>query len=289
MNHTIKLIGLAFTIGCLLACSSTPPKKRFDKTHKISYKEWTSLTKGMEFKEIYAPLKSQVGDSKLSILRIEPEFFEFDVYSATKYNSIPKTIPDWAKDFGLIVAFNAGMFSQENPLQSRAYLKSGGHINNGELLKNFNLVLALSPKASAKRSNIEVLDLTCDNWEEEKNNFSSFAQGLRMIDCNSNPTYWQKKKQSCSMLVAAEDEKGRFYLIFTRSPYSQNQMIDFILQMPERIHNVIYLEGGPETSLFIHVNEHHIERIGSWVSDTWESDTNSHFWELPNIIGIRKK
>jgi hypothetical protein len=56
----------------------------------------------------------------------------------------------------------------ENPLQSRAYLKNGRHINNGQLLDNFNLMLALGPKAKRKRSNIEVLDLTCSNWEEEK-------------------------------------------------------------------------------------------------------------------------
>jgi hypothetical protein len=66
-------------------------------------------------------------------------------------------------------------------------------------------------------------------------------------------------------------------------------MIDFMKQMPRGLHDAIYLEGGPEASLYIHVNEHHIEKVGSWVSDTWETDDNKHFWPLPNIIGIRKK
>jgi hypothetical protein len=101
--------------------------------------------------------------------------------------------------------------------------------------------------------------------------------------------YWKKKIQSCSMLIAAEDQKGWFYLIFTRSPYTHNQMIDFIKQMPGGLHNAIYLEGGPETSLLINVDGHRIAKVGSWVSDTWESDTNRHFWPLPNIVGIRKK
>ena len=66
-------------------------------------------------------------------------------------------------------------------------------------------------------------------------------------------------------------------------------MIGFLKQMPGGLHDAIYLEGGPETSLLIDVNGHHIEKIGSWVSDTWERDDNTHFWPLPNIIGVRKK
>jgi hypothetical protein len=100
---------------------------------------------------------------------------------------------------------------------------------------------------------------------------------------------WQKNIQSCSMLLAAEDEKGWFYLVFTRSPYTHNQMIGFLKQMPGGLHDAIYLEGGPETSLLIDVNGHCIKKVGSWVSDTWESDANKHFWPLPNIIGVSKK
>jgi hypothetical protein len=40
--------------------------------------------------------------------------------------------------------------------------------------------------------------------------------------------------------------------------------------------------------LLIDVTGHHIKKVGSWVSDTWESDANKHFWPLPNIVGVRK-
>ena len=253
------------------------------------YAIWTTLTKGMEYREISAPVKSFIGDSKLSILRLDPALFRFDLFAASQYDSIPKKLHSWADTFDLLVAFNSGMYSLEKPLQSRAYLKSGNHVNNGQLLEDFNLMLALGPKPQTNRSNIEVLDLTCSDWEQEQNNFSAFAQGLRMIDCNASPMNWQKNIQSCSMLVAAEDEKGWFYLVFTRSPYTHNQMIGFLKQMPGGLHDAIYLEGGPETSLLIDVNGHHIEKVGSWVSDIWERDDNTHFWPLPNIIGVRKK
>lgn len=252
------------------------------------YSDWVELTKGMEYREINAPKKSFIGDSKISILRMDPQQFHFDLFTATQYDSLPRDLHTWADTFDLLVAFNAGMYNLARPLQSRAYLKSGAHLNNGKLLENFNLMLALGPKPNSQRANIEVLDLTCASWEQEQQNFSGFAQGLRMIDCNGNPMNWQKKVQSCSMLVAAEDQKGWFYLIFTRSPYTHNQMIGFMTEMPYGLHDAIYLEGGPETSLLIDVNGHCIEKVGSWVSTTWERNDNNHFWRLPNIVGVHK-
>jgi hypothetical protein len=285
MSSLFRFFALCFATLLLQACSYGQPAP---ETTVPDYSNWVTLTKGMEYREIAAPVKSFIGDSKLSILRMDPSQFRFDLFTATQFDSVPKDVPTWADTFDLLVAFNAGMYNLARPLQSRAYLQSGDHYNNAKLLENFNLMLALGPKPNTNRSNIEVLDLTCANWEQEKNNFSGFAQGLRMIDCNASPMNWQKKVQSCSMLVAAEDEKGWFYLIFTRSPYTHNQMIGFMKQMPGGLHDAIYLEGGPETSLLIDVNGHCIEKVGSWVSTTWERDDNNRFWRLPNIVGIRR-
>lgn len=278
---------LCFT-GILLLFSACSYSQQENEKPTPDYSQWVELTKGMEYREIDAPKKSFIGDSKISILRMDPQLFHFDLYTATQFDSVPRDLHTWADTFDLLVAFNAGMYNLARPLQSRAYLKSGAHLNNGKLLENFNLMLALGPKPNSQRSNIEVLDLTCANWEQEQQNFSGFAQGLRMIDCNGNPMNWQKKVQSCSMLIAAEDEKGWFYLIFTRSPYTHNQMIGFMTEMPYGLHDAIYLEGGPETSLLIDVNGHCIEKVGSWVSTTWERNDNNHFWRLPNIVGVHR-
>lgn len=274
--------------GILLLFSACSYSQQENEKPTPDYSQWVELTKGMEYREIDAPKKSFIGDSKISILRMDPQHFHFDLYTATQFDSVPRDLHTWADTFDLLVAFNAGMYNLARPLQSRAYLKSGAHLNNGKILENFNLMLALGPKPNSQRSNIEVLDLTCANWEQEQHNFSGFAQGLRMIDCNGNPMNWQKKVQSCSMLIAAEDEKGWFYLIFTRSPYTHNQMIGFMTEMPYGLHDAIYLEGGPETSLLIDVNGHCIEKVGSWVSTTWERNDNNHFWRLPNIVGVHK-
>lgn len=282
----IKLFCFLSILFLFSACSYS---QQDQQELKPDYSNWVVLTNGMEYREVAAPQKSFIGDSKISILRMDPQQFRFDLFLATQHDSISRNLYTWADTFDLLVSFNAGMYNLAKPLQSRAYLQNGKHYNNPNLLENFNLMLALGPKANTNRSNIEILDLTCANWQQEQQNFTGFAQGLRMIDCNGNPMFWKKKIQSCSMLVAAEDEKGWFYLIFTRSPYTHNQMISFMTAMPYGLHDAIYLEGGPETSLLIDVNGHCIEKVGSWVSTTWERDDNNHFWRLPNIVGVRKK
>jgi len=279
-----SLFFLLITISLLSSCGGG---KASAQDTVVDYTNWTSLTKGMEYREMTAPLKSSIGDSKISILRMDRGLFDFDIFSATKFDSIPRDLHNWADTFDLNVVFNAGMYNLSKPLKSRAYLKTGGHINNGTVIENFNLMLAMSPTVK-KRDNVEILDLTCENFNEMNHEFNSYAQGLRMIDCNGGPMFWKKKIQSCSMLIAAEGEDGKFYLIFCRSPYTHNQMIQFMVDMPYGLRNAIYLEGGPETSLLIDVNGHCIEKVGSWVSTTWERDDNNHFWRLPNVVGVKK-
>jgi hypothetical protein len=284
--HLMGMLGLLMFSVFFTSCSN--PKKRTVKEKKINYSNWVTLTDGMEYREVSAPIKSQIGDSKISILRFDRDFFEFDVFSATNVDSMPRSVHEWVDNFQLKVAFNAGMYSQENTLMSRAFLKTGEHVNNPEILQDFNLMMAMRPNVP-HRENIEVLDLTCENFSKMNHEFNSYAQGLRMIDCNGKPMFWKKEIQSCSMIIAAEGADKKFYVIFCRSPYTHNQMIQFMLDMPYGIRNAIYLEGGPETSLLIHVNQHHIEKVGSWVSDTWESDANTHFWRLPNVVGVKSR
>jgi hypothetical protein len=149
-------------------------------------------------------------------------------------------------------------------------------------------MIAFNPKDSLT-SNFNIFDLTCTNWQSIKSDYHCFAQGMRMIDCNGNALGWNKRNQSCSMLVAAIDEIGNVYFVFTRSPYTHNEMIHFLLSFPFKIRETIYMEGGPETSFYINIDNTRIEKVGSYVSTTYANDDNDHFWNLPNVIGMKVK
>ncbi len=250
--------------------------------------EWKNLANGIDWCEPSAPRLSIVGDSKLTIIKINPNKFDFELLTATQYGKISRPVNEWADSFNLNVVINAGMYELSNGLINRGYMKSYDHHNNATFNPNYNSMIALNPKDTTDHR-FTILDLKCDTWEQVKSDYHCYSQGMRMIDCNGEALSWNKRNQSCSMLIAAKDAQGNIYYIFSRSPYTHNQMIGFMMDFPFELTNAIYLEGGPETSLYVKIGDTVIERIGSYVSQTYPRDDNDHFWPLPNVIGLRVK
>lgn len=274
----------AFSLSACSQVSQLDSVKIIEKDSSV----WKKLSSGLEYQEIDAPKKSSINDSKLSILKIDPSKFDFFLLTATEHQKISRPANEWADTFKLNVVINAGMYELSNGLINRAYMKNYSHYNNSQFNPSYNSMIGLSPIDSLN-PNFTILDLKCNAWENVRNDYNCYAQGMRMIDCNGLALGWNKKKQSCSMLVAAMDPDGNIYYIFSRSPYTHNEMISFILSLPYNLRNAIYLEGGPETSLYIRVGDTVIEKIGSYVSETYPNDKNDHFWKLPNVIGMRLK
>lgn len=249
---------------------------------------WKNLAPGVDFCETDAPYKSIVNDSKLTVLRIDPKAVEFEMFCATQMDKRSRTVTEWADSFRLNIVFNAGMYDLAHKLISRGYLKNHEHINKGTSEPNFKSAFVFHPQTAGLAS-CDIVDLQCSSWDKVQKQYHVCAQGLRMLDCEGEPIGWNKRRQSCSMLVAAKDPDGNIWLVFTRSPYVHNEFIAFLRKFPVKLTHAIYLEGGPETSLLVRSGETVIEKVGSYVSQTYENDENDHFWALPNVIGIRFK
>jgi hypothetical protein len=283
LNLLKVLVGLTISLS---SCSQTAiPDSMQPQTATFN---WNDLAKGFSYCEVGAPKKSILNDSKITIVRVDPNAFEFFLLNASASNDSSKTVVQWADSMDLNLVFNAGMYELTQPLISRGYMKSGQHINNPIVNPSYNSVIAFNP-VDAAQPLFNIIDLKCYDWQSVRNTYTCYAQGMRMIDCNGNALGWNKKKQSCSMLIAATDITGMLYIIFSRSPYTHNEMIGFMQEFPFKLRNAIYLEGGPETSLYIRKGNTTIEKIGSYVSQTYPNDDNMHYWKLPNVIGLRLK
>lgn len=209
--------------------------------------------------------------------------------SATQFDSSSLCVVDWAEKHHLNVVINAGMYDLRNQLKSKGLLQNDeNYANNNKLYEGYNMIIAFNPLEKGL-SNFDIIDLKCTDINIVKKQYASLAQGLRMIDCNGNPMSWNKNPQWCSQLIVTKDKKGQIYFFFTRSPYSHNEMIEFMTRFEEPLINAIYMEGGPQTSLFVDTKNDRIEKLGSYVSKTYPTDKNVEFWVLPNVIGIRKK
>jgi hypothetical protein len=268
-------------LGLFSACQAQ------DSLAKITV-NWKQLADGVFFCETDATIQSKVNDSKISILKVNPKHVDFDMLIATEKGRKALSAPEWADSFNLNIVINAGMYDLSNKLKSKGYLKNHKHVNQSALEPNYNAMIAFNAVDTSLNA-FTILDLKCDNWQRWKTKYHSFAQGLRMLDCVGEPMSWNKRKQSCSMLVTALDEDKNVCFIFTRSPYTHNQMIQFMQQFPFKLTNAIYMEGGPQTSMYIKIGDTVIEKIGSYVSETYAHDNNDYFWKLPNVIGIKVK
>lgn len=250
---------------------------------------WNQLDKGIWYAEYKAIRTSNISDSKISIIKIDPSNYNFELKIAAQTDSIFRTLPEWCEKESYIFGINAGMYSLANRLKATGFMRNGDYINNPVFKDAFNALLAFNPKSSSLPK-IIIIDLINEKYEDYKSEYQCYVQSIRLIDNTGKAIYWsEKSKLSCSMTLLAIDKKGNILFLFTRSPYKPNEMIDFMLLSDLKIKTAMYLEGGPEASFYINLSDTAFGKFGSYVSQTYPTDKNSEFRKMPNIIGVKQK
>ncbi|MEI6049330.1 MAG: phosphodiester glycosidase family protein [Bacteroidota bacterium] len=242
---------------------------------------WQKVDSGLFFTETLSPIKSDNGDSKVTILKIDPHYYSFKLLSAKETKEDNKTIREWVKTKELIAAINAGLY-QEDDKTNVGFMKNYNFVNNNHLTKD-NTVTAFN-RTDATVPEIQIIDLKCQKWEDLKDKYYSFTQGIRMIDCNQNNT-WSQQPDKFGMAVIAIDKQGNALFIFTCSPYSVHDFINSLKLLPLDIYNAMYLEGSSPASFYLNYKGLEDEKTGYIMAN----GENGTAWELPNIIGIVKK
>jgi len=272
-----------FMIFLLISISSTA------QTPWISEIPWANLMDGLQYAELDAPEKSVVNDSKLTILKVDIQKFDFAFLTASEHGNQARTAPDWAQEFDRNIIINAGMYRYNKTQSNKGYMKNYNHLNNPVKNNYYNALLAMHPK-DPKKPPFEIIDTYQKDWEKIKNQYHSVCQGMRMInDQGEGMAFTKRPDQSCSMILAATDQEQNLYFIFTRSPYTHLNMIKFLQGLPLNIRTTVYLEGGPETSLYLNTGDTVIAKYGSYVSNTCDNDDNDHFRKMPNVIALKRK
>ena len=206
--------------------------------HLLSQKIiWQKIDDGLLFAEVASPVKSVYGDSKITILKINPKYYDFRLISAKEKHEDNKTVKEWVKSKGLIAGINAGLF-QGDDKTNVGYMKNFSFVNNGHLNKN-NTITAFNRKDTTVPE-IQIIDLQCQNWNELKDKYNSFSQCIRMIDCNQNST-WSQQPDIFSMAVIALHKHGSAWFIFTHYSYSVHHFLDILNHLPLDSEHAMYL------------------------------------------------
>ncbi|MBN2364974.1 MAG: hypothetical protein EH225_02490 [Calditrichaeota bacterium] len=249
-------------------------------------KLWTEIQPGLCLGIFQAPVKAEHGDSKIRIIKINPDSFDIDLYCSSEYDNKPRTLRQWAEEFGLIAAINAGMFATDLST-SIGFLKSHTHVNNPKINSSYKTILACQP-LEKNIVPVQIIDLTCSSFSEWENKYDSFLQSIRMISCRQN-NVWSQQENEWSISAVAIDRKGYMLLIHSQSPYSVHDFNNMLLELPLNLYNAMYLEGGPQAGLYFSAGGLSGDYNGNSFVNLFLTGSGSNGWTVPNIIGIRKK
>ena len=255
--------------------------------HKNDYDtlKWIKLDSSFEYNLSKHRKKSKIGSSDFFIIRLKPLNFQVDLIEYNQ-NKLLKTANFWTDSMNYNFIVNAGMYNLNNEKLHRFFMQNKGLINNQKLDSSAKGIIAFNPLYNTL-PNLKLFDLTINKLVEIQKEYSTIFQGYRLIDNSGKPIYWERNDQICSMLVIAQDNSGFIYIVFSRSPLSQNEMIDNLLSLNLGLNNAIYLEGGSKASFAISFGDFKLKKVGSYVSNYYPFDNNYAMPKSPNFIGFK--
>ena len=274
MNRTIKLTLLLFSLG-----SIQPGLEAQDQT-------WNKIDEGLEMGEFASPVPSVLGESVITIIRIDPGRYSFRLLCCDELGHSKLTAVEWTWKYNLVGAVNAGMFLSDHKTNV-GYMKNFEYLNNPKINSSYHSVVAFNP-VDTVQDPFEIFDIDETDIQDISAKYHTVIQNLRLIK-SPGQNRWSQQDRKWSELALGQDKHGNALLIFSRSPYSMHDLNNILISLPIDIDNAQHLEGGPEASLYISHQGTRVENMGSYESGFNENDQILDFWPIPNVIGIVRK
>jgi hypothetical protein len=249
---------------------------------------WQSLAPGMELGKFSANRPSRSGDSRITILRIDPNHWSLEFIGLSLDDgSSSRTARQWSKAHRLTAAINAGMFGTDYRTHI-GYLRFRNHVNNDNV-NAYQSVAAFDPRRDGlPRFRIFDLDEPGVSMQSILQDYASAVQNLRLIK-RPGQNQWTQQEKTWSEAALGEDESGRILFIFCRSPYSMHDLNNELLQLDIGLVAAQHLEGGPQAQLYINTGEMEFAMSGSHGTSFSDNDDVSTAWPIPNVLGVRPR
>jgi hypothetical protein len=263
-RRTMLASAAAWTFGGM-AFAQAPPAPAL---------EWRTLREGLALAIMRTG--ASIGDNQLHALRIDPKAYEFVLLTGRVTGAGPQTARAWARANNLVAATNAAMFAPDGrPVD---FAKADGRVVTARIAGD-KTVFVFDRTA-------RLLDRGCETFAPDAH--ANALQGIRMIDCKGR-NVWSRQPRSWSISALAEDREGRIIFLHSRSPFPVHDFIEIVRGAPFALTRCMYLEGGPEATLYVNAGDVELERVGSYETGFFENDGNTHAWPLPNVLGVRAK
>jgi hypothetical protein len=244
------------------------------------------LEGGLDLGEFTAPKPSGMGDSRITVVRIDPAHFKLMLLSVVDL-ALPDAlgIDAWTSRYHLSAAINGGMFERDHRTTT-GYARIGKTTVNPTWKQAYQALLAFDPDDTALPA-ATILDPECDNVKALEKHYRTVLQSIRMVDCKGR-NRWAKALRAWSASALAIDGAHRILFIHARSPWPVHDLVENLIALPLDVKRAMYLEGGPEASLSLASARKSFVQVGSWETGFNENDDNQASWPLPNVIGARR-
>ncbi|HLL55480.1 MAG TPA: hypothetical protein VK447_18115, partial [Myxococcaceae bacterium] len=160
-------------LPAVLCLAAAPPAARPEAT-------WKELAPGLAWAELPLPKASHLGDSKLTVLRVDPARHPVELFSAAALKlAANPTAEGWAEQQGLVAVTNAGMF-QTDYRSPVGYAKVADQVLTPGWRSAYKAVLVSDPKdPSLPRTRL--LDPECDgDVKAIAQRYRTVLQSIRM-------------------------------------------------------------------------------------------------------------
>jgi len=245
---------------------------------------WKAVDDGFLVAEIESKLKTEDISFSITAIKIDPGNYSLKLLCATESDKEKHTAREWSEKYNLLLAVNAGMF-QEDGFTSVGYMKNFRHVNNSRLSKA-NSILAFNA-FDGKVPEIQLIDRECQDFDELRQKYQSFVQSIRMISCDRK-NVWAQQGAKWSTLAVGMDTDGNILFLFSKTPQSVHDFIEVLLSLPLSLKTTMYLEGGPQASLYLSTPKMTLERNG--IREGLEESGPFQFsLPIPNVLGVVKK
>jgi uncharacterized protein YigE (DUF2233 family) len=246
---------------------------------------WRALEPGLELAAFEAPMKAELGDSLVRVLRIDPGRFALRLLNASAPGQGNRlTARQWCRKNGLVAAMNASMYQQDYKT-SVSLMTTKEHTNNPRLSRD-RAVLAFD-RLDDTVPPVQILDREQQSFDELRGRYATLVQSIRMVSL-SGKNVWQPQERKWSTAAVGMDRQGRVLFIHVRSPYRTHDLINILLALPIDLRNAMYAEGGSEAQLYVRSGDTELEFVGMYDHGLVDTAPAAIAWPVPNVIGVAR-
>ena len=244
---------------------------------------WNSLEDGLEYAEF--SLQPEAGQqASLTVLRIDPELFDFRLYASAAHKHPALTLGQWADSHDLVAAINASMYLPDG-VTSTGYMRQDDYINNKRLVRRFGAFFVAGPRQEGL-PRADILTREDPQWQDLLEQYRLVIQNYRMIN-DERRILWSPGGPLYAISAVAEDGAGKILFLHCREPLEAYSFAHALLHLPLDVRTVMYVEGGMQAGLVIRSPGLHQELRGRHLADFWV--TGNVRAQLPNVLGIRRR